>query len=383
MGLIPETSPHYSYALKTARATNARAPHAVELAAPSDNAEDYQLLITYRKYRTTRTIPKNQKKLNLLFFHGNGMNKGLWHYHIDKLYQKYPQLNVVCAFDQVNHCDSAELNRGKIGSSYNWNDGAKDVAKVLTEDEGSVYLDPNSVNICIGHSLGGFQALMTTAREPQLFNATFIINGVTHGSDEYNQGMDKLIYRWMTRNSVVSQFDTKNKDWLAEVTRWMEKESFFKRFHPTILHNMVDDEYRGKYDPKLEYEQINLKTTKDVQYTVYKDGGNSIIEALPSYDGIRTKCYVLYTEHDMISPEGRVNIRRLPNAVHVDVPKRFHLYNAEQPDELMEHFYQWIDETYATAGPRSIRDVETEKQYGTGYRDKRYEDWMAKTLAKF
>lgn len=384
MGLIPETSPNYSYALKSTKAANARYPNTVELERPTDHAEDYQLYISYRKYRAKRQFTPNTRKLNLVFFHGNGMNKGLWHYHVDKLYEKYPQLDVVCTFDQVNHCDLVWVNQGKLGSSYNWNDGAKDVAKVLTEDEGSTYLDPSSVNICVGHSMGGFQALMTTARETRLFDATFLINSVTYGSDFYKVGMEAMVSQWIDQEKVISLFATKNTDWLQELMTWMKEKSFFKRFHPTVLHNMIHDEYAGKYDPKLEYERIDIKTPADTHYICYLDSGDSIMESLPKYHAIQTKVYVLFTEHDLMTEEGKKDIEsRLPNAIHVQVPNRFHLFNAEQPDELISYMSSWIDETYASASPRTIVDAATYKEFGPGFRNKRYDLIIAKVKAKF
>lgn len=379
MALIPESSPHYTYSLKTVLASPARYPHAVELDTPLNHAEDYQLRISYRKYRTTRQLDPKTKPLNLAFCHGNGMNKGLWHYHIDKLYQRYPQLNVVIAIDQVNHGDLVPHNQGKIGSVYNWNDGGKDVAKVLTVDELEVFLQPDAVNVLIGHSLGGFQLLMATSREPQLFDSTIIINGVTELGQRYKDTMRKLVKQWLDANRVVLEFDTKGKDWYAEVMQFMSKQLFFKRFQPTVLHNMVYDEYLGIYEIGKSYDRVELKTSARTQYTVYRDGPDLIWESLPKYGLITSKVYVLFTDKDLMTPEGREDIkRRLPNAEHFLIKDRFHLFNAEQPDECLDTICPWIEETYANAKPKSI-DVTNN---GPGASQRLYQKYLEEFIAK-
>lgn len=379
MALIPETSPHYTYSLKTVLACPARYPHTVELDTPSNHAEDYQLRISYRKYRTTRQLDPSTKPLNLAFCHGNGMNKGLWHYHIDKLYQQFPQLNVVIAIDQVNHGDLVPHNRGKIGSVYNWNDGGKDVAKILTVDEQDVFLQPNAVNVLIGHSLGGFQLLMATSREPQLFDLTIIINGVTELGQRYKDLMKRLVKLWLDAQRVVLEFDTKGKDWYAEVMKFMEKQLFFKRFQPTVLHNMVYDEYLGIYDQNQSYDRVELKTSARAQYTVYRDGPDLIWESLPKYELITLKVYVVFCDKDLLTPEGREDlIRRLPNAEHVLIKDRYHLYNAEQPDECLATITPWIEETYANAKPKSIDP----SNCGPGVSERLYQKYLSEFISK-
>lgn len=85
-----------------------------------------------------------------------------------------------------------------------------------------------------------------------------------------------------------------------------------------------------------------------------------------------------------MTEEGKKDIEsRLPNAIHVQVPNRFHLFNAEQPDELISYMSSWIDETYASASPRTIVDAATYKEFGPGFRNKRYDLIIAKVKAKF
>lgn len=84
----PSCSDLYESKLITVPAAFPRYPGSVILSQPSNNPEDYRLDVCYRKYKT-KSYVSDQPKINIVFLHGNGMNKGIWHYHIDKFVQSF------------------------------------------------------------------------------------------------------------------------------------------------------------------------------------------------------------------------------------------------------------------------------------------------------
>lgn len=280
MPLIPETSANYSYELVVVDAPLPRYGGSIELAEPSNDDGDYKLKLAYRKYTTKRKIEGNP--INMIFMHGNGMNKGMYHTYIDKLYAENPQLNVCIALDSVNHGDSAVQNKGKLGHMYDWQDGGKDICKVVTIDESKTFLNRNSINIICGHSMSGFKAIVACLREPNLFDSCILLNPVAYTDEEHQEVFGFVMNSWVSGDKITSEFDIGDDgNWLEQVTTYFKTKSFFKRFDPDILHNLIYDEYNGIYDPSKNYNYVSLKSSRDQQSLTYACCAQGVSKAFP------------------------------------------------------------------------------------------------------
>ncbi|KAK6198646.1 Alpha/Beta hydrolase protein [Scheffersomyces amazonensis] len=386
MPLNPESSPYYTYSVKVSEASWPRFTGSVVLPTPSSDSNDYKLSIAYRRYETTQSSKKigNKRPINLVFMHGNGMNKGLWHYHIDKIYSHYQDslndsyINVVLALDNANENDSAYINSNKLGPVYHWIDGTKDIIAVIKNNEARTFSQQNTINIIIGHSMGGFQSLMASIIEPNLFHAAILINPVLYQTEEYMAACQILYNKWIKHRRVVSQFkfDGPNKNWKKDVEQWFKTKSFFKNFHPQVLSNMIDDATPPRYDPNQAYDEINLKHPATQEYLTYFWGVDSVWQSMDKYKFAKVPIYHISTENDLAPPD-HVKLTRelLKNVViPIDVPKFYHSANAEQPDWALGVIYNSIDDVLAKSPGHIINDFKYKDILGKDYKDKLYQE---------
>lgn len=375
----------YTHEVKAAVANFPRQKGAVLLEKSLDSVEDNTLKICYRRYQgKSNTLSLSKTKLNLVFFHGTGMNKGLWHYHIDKLFEFFNSgqdngtnlhLNVVCAFDAVNHGESAELNREKLGYVYDWRDSSKDVVKVLAEDEAATFVDAeNKISIMIGHSMGGFITLYSAYLAPALFDSCIVVNPVAHVSPFEYAERDKEFKDWYEGNYMKDEFDIQDEsNWYREIETFLRKGSFYRRFHPGVLACMVKDELPKavRESPNAAYNKIKLNTTVASQIHTYWGMNKSVPYGMAILNQVEIPVFHVVGDLDISSGEARHFIRNslLQVVQGVNLPNAKHLVNGEDPDRIIQLFTLFIQEREVIYSEKALIDEKyLVKKYGKNYR---------------
>ncbi|CAG87945.2 DEHA2E09218p [Debaryomyces hansenii CBS767] len=383
--MYPNRPDLYSSEVKAADAVFIRQKGAVLLERSSDSIVDNTLKICYRRYQGKSNESSSTKtKLNLVLFHGTGMNKGLWHYHINKLFEFFNtgkdngtnlHLNVVCAFDAVNHGESAELNKSKLGYLYDWRDSSKDVVKVLTEDEAATFIEAeNKMSIIIGHSMGGFVSLYGTYLAPALFDSCILVNPVSHVSPSEYAERDMEFKVWYERNYMKDNFDIQDgNNWYNEIESFLKTKSFYRKFHPTVLANLLEDELpkEVKQSPKAAYNKIKLNTTVEAQLHTYWGMVKSIPCGMPTFREIKVPVFHIVSDFDISSDENRSFMRNnLSQVVQcINFPNSKHLLNGEEPDPLIKLFTSIIQGREVIHSRKTVIDEEyLVKKYGKNYR---------------
>ncbi|QEU61673.1 Lpx1 [Kluyveromyces lactis] len=218
------------------------------------------LEIVYDVYEAEdlRAVPE----VNIVFLHGTGMTKSIWEWYVKYFYkqiqadpEKYQyKLGKLIAVDQVNHGDSCVTNEGKLGSTFHWIDGSKDIIKIC-----DVELNPpkqNSFNVLIGHSMGGHQALGCGILSPNLFQLIITMEPVVKMLNPPSPKKITLLsknYFNAISNMVQDTFATRD-----EYEEFMRKRSFWRNSDKTILDTFCDAELikRGsKFHTKTSKEQ--------------------------------------------------------------------------------------------------------------------------------
>ncbi|KAG7665283.1 uncharacterized protein J8A68_001339 [[Candida] subhashii] len=385
MPLTPATSSYYQYTLKVEDAANPRAPGSVVLKEPSSLVEDYQLKVAYRKYVTTKTIPHRAKRINFLFLHGNGMNKGLWHYHIDQLYTMYSlipdmYIDTVIAADHANMGDSAYANRDKLGQVCDWNDLVKDYIMITKIHEREAFLHPDAFNVIVGHSMGGFLTIQLTANEPNLFQCSVLVNPVCANTPEANDSFIALQRNWYDRGFVKYNFDIPpGKNWYDEVYDHFTTKSFYKMFDPVVLKNMVEDEIPEGYQRDKYYETVLLK----------HDGNNDYISYYNQYFSIPVtySCKLVHSQgwfqnspsflerSDTIK---QIVDERLHSAQLQVLHGHAHNMHAQSPNVILSYINEFVVETYKNN--QKPNDYDYLKQFGPDYKKILFENRMKEFL---
>lgn len=381
--MYPSSPYLYSYEVKAAEASFPREHGTVLLENPLNKVSESILKICYRRYQS-KANPESKTKLNLVFFHGTGMNKGLWHYHIDKLYKYFNSeqshgtnlhLNVVCAFDAVNHADSACLNRDKLGYICDWRDSSKDVVKVLTEDEAATFVEErNKISIMIGHSMGGFVTLYSAVIAPFLFDSCIVVNPVSYVHPDQFIEKDIEFKKWFEKKYMKDNFDIQDdKNWFSELESFFLKESFFRNFHPVVLRNMLEDELpqNVKRTTNQPHKKITLNTTVAYQLHTYWGMNTSVSYGMPTFGEIPIPVFHVVSENDNSSADARRDTRqRLQNVVHaINFPNAKHLVNGEDPDFITKLFILILEERELINKDSTVVDEEyLMKKYGKNYR---------------
>lgn len=367
--MIPDSSDVYTFLNKTTKATGPRFPGSVVLSEPSANQEDYQLEVAYRAYKR-RQPAGDGPRVNLVFHHGVGMNKGIWHHHIDRWFNLIPNVNFAVAVDCVNHGQSAVLNKAKLGHEVSWIDFAKDVLKIVKIDEAQEFLKPGAVNIFLGHSCGGMVSLTSAYFEPTLFDAIIALNPVAYSDELSVQLLTMGINMWRSKGSITNEYDVEDgQDHKQAIYSFYKTKSFFRAFDDTILRNMLEDEH-------LEYEGSNkaLSSTQASQeYLTYMGSGPSIRRAFPSFSKIETAVYHIVGEKDTASDRAIEAIREaLAGVIHpIDVPGGSHLLNAIQPQLFTEIIQKIITErieVFEKEGDIRYPDETYKKAHGPEYK---------------
>ena len=220
-------------------------------------------LYTYTGESVTVNDPKYL--INFLFLHGSGMNRSVWEYYVAYILENMKQKNVnwqinkIITLDQVTHGDSAELNRHKLGTNFDWADGARD-ACTIAQEEFLPVSDSNCYNIVIGHSMGGFQSLACNVLCPDLFNLSILIEPVVYVPHVKNKD-NVTIVPPKFYNALWSKMTDTFKD-IKEFETFMKNDSFYRKSDPEILERMIQFEAihtpEGTIKTKISQEQNML-----------------------------------------------------------------------------------------------------------------------------
>lgn len=325
----------FSVESKTIDAAFPRGPGATHL--PTD-----RLKLVYRKYKTTQAIPENVTKVNLAFCHGTGMNKSVWKYHIELLYELSQKstswkLNSVIALDAAGHCDSALLNKGKLGWSFDWRDGAKDLIEAVKAEgntTGDFVSTAYSRNIAIGHSLGAFLVTWAGYLEPNLFDSIISIEPVLFYDPAFTPFFTKKIQK--LTNIIQDEFPSREA-----ADTWYKKKSFYNVMNKRVLDDFVDDEL---YE---EDGKIKAKATKPAQMATYLTAPYCVEFGMKALSILQIPFMHVVGTEAMWNPQVAVEFIRETVPPHLletaDVEGGDHLLHGDKIEETVTIFKEFID----------------------------------------
>ncbi|KAG7193274.1 uncharacterized protein KQ657_001037 [Scheffersomyces spartinae] len=307
-----------------------------------------RLNVVYHKYKTTTVLAENDIKINLVFVHGTGMNKAVWKYHINKLFQlaksKGWPLDLVISIDAIQLGDSAILNKGKLGWLYHWADGAKDINSVIRHEQGTTgdYIqDDYHKNVAIGHSIGGHQVLVASFYEPELYAAVVPIEAVVYSNPAYTQKFIKVFGK--LSGLILDTFDL-----IGDVNMYFKELSFYRNTNPEILDDFLKEEIYVVEEGEAESLEIKYKTkcSRENQMVSYISSAISLTHAMALLPLLKNRVYhIVGTEATWNPPESVSWIRdnidsKLITAI--DLPGE-HLLNIENPDQMVDTIGGIID----------------------------------------
>ncbi|CCF57877.1 hypothetical protein KAFR_0D02300 [Kazachstania africana CBS 2517] len=349
---------HYTKETKVASACLSRAPNATLVPGKDKLSVVYDVFTNISAPATG-----DYKNINLMFLHGSGMNRAIWEYHIanfTKFLDALPfRFHKIVTLDQVNHGDSLVLNKNKLGVNFDWVDGARDACKVAELEFLQETTTTKAINVVVGHSMGGFQALSCGILFPYLFEVIIPIEPVVLTPVIPNEDKRTIIpenfYRALKgkmkdRFSLVECYD-----------RYMEKETFYNRVHPEILariKNFEKVEQNGQIITKMTNEQ-NM-----ICYATLYPGGLWLIQSLES---IVVPVYgIVGGVSNWCPPENQeLLIKKIPNYEKVVIQEGDHLLNIELPDICIEHILRAIANycrIHASENPGIITDLSDDKR---------------------
>lgn len=333
----------YTIEKKIAAAHGPRFPGATALELDSS-----ALKLVYNKFSTTNPNP-TKTRINLVFSHGTGMNKDLWTYHIKKLYEVAAHasncyLGSVIAFDAVAHGDSAILNRDKLGWTYGWSDGSRDLIAIVKHENNTcndMINDKNSRNIIIGHSLGGYHVIMAGFFEPNLFDTIVPIEAVYYYDPKLLPKYQKVFQK--VSSLIMDEFES-----LEEFTEYYSKFSFYKSLHPEVLKQLISNEYYTVYDPASGTTKYRSKADRRGQIATYVCSIFGLEHSYSVVPLIDTKiCFIAGKEATWNPPESIdyfINNAKKTSLIEYHIIEGgTHLVNGEQPDKIVEILTNLID----------------------------------------
>lgn len=159
-----------------------------------------ELVTVYNKYRNRSQAPAGTTEWNFIFLHGTGMNKEIWNFIISLMYSRAQAegwyLDTCIAVDAVSHGDSAVANAKKIGPVFIWDDAAKDMLKVIEHEQcstGDMVATRNKRLVAVGHSFGGFGAVMAGHYAPNLFDCVVPIEAVLYSTEALVKHFERIL----------------------------------------------------------------------------------------------------------------------------------------------------------------------------------------------
>lgn len=311
----------------------------------------YDVYTNTERQRRSRTATS----LNLVFLHGSGMSKAVWEYYLPRLVAADAEsdcvIDKVVLIDQVNHGDSGVRNRGKLGTNFNWIDGARDVLKIVTCEFGSNDSRP-ALNIAIGHSMGGFQALACDVLQPNLFHLLILIEPVVITRKASSTGRSGVLPDApQIPENLYNSLRLKTCDHFAnesEYVKYMKNSSFFTNAHGQILQNIIDFErIKGSDDDgsvrtKMEQAQ-NLLCYMNMQtFAPFLISNVKFVK--------KRTIHIVGSHSNWCPPENQLFLQKTLQNYHLDViPGGSHLVNVEAPDLVVERINHHIHEFVLTS----------------------------------
>ena len=294
-----------------------------------------KLQVVYDVFTLKNQIYRNlDLKLNLLFLHGSGMNRVIWDYYVAHIL-KYDLgdavINKIVTLDQVTHGDSAVLNSGKLGVSFDWSDGARDACIVAQKEFWGETDDASTVNIIIGHSMGGFQAMNCGILMPSLFHYIITIEPVALSPNIPNKENRTIAHPRFINALSVKIRDSFTSE--ADYENFMKKKSFFTNTHPEIIQRFMDSERLPQSDGS-----IRTKMERRQEIICYLTLHPTANWFLDSVKHIKVPVVSIVGEIAKWSPpENQETLKRLiPNYTKDIIPGGGHLVNIEMPNEVLQ-----------------------------------------------
>ena len=337
-----------------------------------------RLKVVYNKYTTTNPSP-DKIRINLIFAHGTGMNKLIWEYHITRLFEISNNgranwyLGSAITFDAACHGDSALLNVGKVGWTYGWPDGGKDMIKIVNHEidtTGDFINGATSKNIAIGHSLGGYATISAGYLEPDMFDTIMPVEAVFYTE----AGAEKI---FIPRFLKISKMIIDSFDSFEEFYQYYGKMSFYATMDKKVKDKYIADECYQVYDAATKETKYKLKTNKNNQLATYFSAYFYLQQGMDMVPHIRS--HIVF----VTGSEATWNAPNAPNyfKTHVNdgnkldmkVIKGSHLAHGDSPEEMIDVIVEACDKR----GEAGIKEKNNwpEYKYG-GDRKKIMEDRM-------
>ncbi|CEP63871.1 triglyceride lipase LALA0_S09e04368g [Lachancea lanzarotensis] len=308
--------------------------------------------------------------VNYVFLHGSGMNRKVWEYYVDKLVlpdgKNSWKIGKIILIDQVNHGDSGVLNAQLLGTIYDWSDGARDVCKVCMDEFYDFPPKTEVLNVVVGHSMGGFQALSCAVLCPGLFDFVLCIEPVVWMKRIRNARDDNMTiispsFFKALKGSMVDEFATKQ-----EFFRFFDQFSLYANSAPAIKKLMRDFELQnvseGRYRTKMSAQQHMLT------YLTLNPTATWLMNSLSS---LSLPVFCIYgNKSKWCPPENRDFLRnQIKRYREVEVDGD-HLINIESPDFVIAKVNLEVGRLTANVTPEmqvndSARRSRFEKDYKT------------------
>ncbi|AET39110.1 triglyceride lipase Ecym_4027 [Eremothecium cymbalariae DBVPG len=282
-------------------------------------------------------------RVNMVFLHGSGMNRALWEYYLVPLWHSSNrsngcwQLGKVLLIDQVNHGDSAVQNQGKLGVFADWLDGTHDVCLVASKEFTPVGAD--TVNVIVGHSMGGFQALCSASLYRSLFNLVIALEPVVWMYSVPNvEGFTKMkrgFYKALMRKSR-DQFKDEE-----EYNKFQDEKGFYANAHPDILKRVKEFEKLVNKDGS-----VSMKTTTYQTMIAYFGNRPSAEWFMTGARFIKADVVTLMGGASKWTPPENEKFlsEQIPNYKMEVVPGGEHVMNLEIPDAIISRIVNHVEE---------------------------------------
>lgn len=196
--------------------------------------------------------------------------------------------------------------------------------------------------VAVGHSFGGVASLLAVIAEPERFKALILLDP-TLFAPHVVQAFDDLRSR-----DAMDEFP------LAARAIWRQRlfgstEEAFKYFRSRPLFRDWSDEVVRLYAeqgtrPLDEADGVTLRWSPEWEAYYFKTGYTGTWDHLPALRGLVPTLIMRGTESDTYLAESAARVRELlPEATHVDLPGRGHLFPQEAPDETYQVMREWLD----------------------------------------
>ncbi|KZT54463.1 hypothetical protein CALCODRAFT_438552 [Calocera cornea HHB12733] len=182
--------------------------------------------------------------VTLFLAHANGFPKQIWQPVLRHLFALYAGVDEVWLWETANHGDSALVNAGKLGDTFDWADNARDVLQFLQfhrplpgQAELPLHLPPHALEstprrvVGVGHSLGG-------GTLPSYFDALILVDPVIIAD-----------HIWTRRPAEIERYNALVRGALARRAVWGSrseaklgflKSPFFQAWDPAALDAYVE-----------------------------------------------------------------------------------------------------------------------------------------------